>query len=104
MWDWAVWGALVVAICSGIAGLALVVVRVVEALRALGAVRRSATQALGAITAKAELTATKAEAAGDTRELQETVARIRVSLARVAILRAALERADAQLGWVRVLL
>ena len=104
MWDWAVWGALAVAICSGIAGVALVVVRAFEALRTLGAVRRSLAKAIGAIATKAELTATKAEAAGDTQELQESVARLRVSLARVAILRAALERADKELGWVRVLL
>jgi len=104
MWDWAVWGALGVAICSGIAGLALVVVRTVEAVRTLGAVRRSVMRAIGTTTAKAELAAAKAEAAGDTQELQESVARLRVSLARIAILRAALERADEQLGWVRVLL
>ena len=104
MWDWAVWGALAVAICSGIAGVALVVARTLEALRTFGAVRARATRTLGALAVKAELTVAKAESTSDTRELQETVARLRGSLAQIAILRSALAKVDKQLGWVRVLL
>ena len=104
MWDWAVWGALVVAICSGIAGVALAATRTLEALRTFGRVRSRATEALRVLAAEAELAAAKAESAGDTRELQETTARLRGSIAQLAILRAALAKADEQLGWVRVLL
>ncbi len=104
MWDWAVWGALAVAICSGIAGIVLVFVRVRELVRRVKSVSSRAAKSLGAVTAKAELTATKAEEAGDTAELQASVARLRGGLAQLAILRAALARADEQLAWVRVLL
>ena len=104
MWDWAVWSALAVAICSGIAGIALVFARTREALRAFGAARTRAVEALGDLSAKAELAGAKAEAAGDTRELQESVARLRRSLAQLVILRAAIARVEEQLAWVRVLL
>jgi hypothetical protein len=104
VWDWAVWGALAVAICSGIAGIGLVFVRTRDVLRTLGAARTRAIRMLDELNAKAELAAAKAESAGDTRELQESIARLRRSLAQLAILRAALAKADKQLGWVRVLL
>jgi hypothetical protein len=104
MWDWAVWGALVVAICSGIFGIVVVLTRVREALRHAKSVHSRAVESLGVLAAKAELAATKAEAAGDTHELRASVARLRRSLTRLGILRAALARADAQLGWLRVLL
>ena len=104
MWDWAVWGALAIAICSGIAGVVLVLARVRIALRSVKSLRSGAVAGLGAIATKAELAAAKAESAGDTRELQETVARLRRSLAQLAVLRAALAKVEKQLGWVRVLL
>ena len=104
MWDWAVLGALAVAICSGIAGSALLVVRVLDAVRGLKRVRAGFVDRLGAVAAKAELTATKAESAGDTRELQETVIRLRRSLAQLAVLRAGVARVEQEFSWVRVLL
>jgi hypothetical protein len=104
VWDWAVWSALAVAICSGTAGVALFAMRALEAFRALRALSSRATWLLGELSAKTAPTATKAETAGDTRELEETIARLRGSLAQLAILKAALERADRELGWVRVLL
>ena len=104
MWDWAVWGALAVAICSGIAGIVLVFVRVRVALRSVKSLRSGAVAGLGSIAAKAELAAAKAEKAGDTRELQQSVARLRRSLAQLAVLRAAIDRVEKQFAWVRVLL
>jgi hypothetical protein len=94
----------VVAICSGIAGLALVGVRALEAFRAFRSVSERTGTALRDLSAKAELTAATAEKAADTSELQESVARLRGALAQLAVLKAALEKADQQLGWVRVLL
>ena len=104
MWDWVVFGALAVAICSGIAGIVLVVVRILAAVRGVKRVRSRIVDSLAALTAKAELAATKAEAAGDTQELQASVARLRGSLAQLAILRAAIAKVEAQFSWVRVLL
>ncbi|HUZ15792.1 MAG TPA: hypothetical protein VMU72_06390 [Gaiellaceae bacterium] len=104
MWDWAVWGALAVAICSGIAGVVLVFARVREALRRIKSLRSGAVACLGTLTRKAEVAAAKAESAGDTRELQESVARLRRSIAQLAILRAAIAEVEERLGWVRVIL
>jgi hypothetical protein len=104
MWDWAVWGALVVAICSGIAGIVVLSVRLREALRSVKRARSGAMESFGAVAAKAEVAAAKAESASDARELQESVARLRGSIAQLMILRAALAEVEEQLGWVRVLL
>ena len=104
MWDWVVWGALAVAICSGIAGSVLLFVRVIGVVRSVKRVRSRFGDSLRAVAMKAELTATKAESAGDTRELRETVIRLRRSLAQLAVLRAAIARVEEQLAWVRVLL
>ena len=104
MSDTTLWVALAVAICSGIAASVLLLVRVRETLRSAKRLRSRAVASLSAITAKAELAAAKAGAAGDTRELQASVARLRRSLARLAILRAAIAEVEAKLAWVRVLL
>ena len=105
MWDWAVWGALLVAICSVIAGIVVLFRRVRDALRNAKRVRSRAVASLDALEAKAELAAAKAERLdGDTRELQESVARLRGSIAQLAILRTALAEVDAEFGWIRVLL
>jgi hypothetical protein len=104
VWDWAVWGALLVAICSGIAGAILVATRARDVLRDFKRVNSCATKSLGDLVAKADLAATKAERAGDTQELQESVARLRGSIAQLMILRAALVEIDEQFGWIRVLL
>jgi hypothetical protein len=93
MWDWAIWSALAVGGSAGLAAIALLVRRILEAWRRLKAIRRHAADSLGELTAKAEQTAAKAEAAGDTAELQESVARLRVSVAQLAVLRAALDEA-----------
>lgn len=104
MWDWAAWGSLAVAICSGIAGVALVLTRVRTAWRSVKRAHSRAVANLDALTSKLELTEGKAESAVDTRELRESVARLRGSLAQLAVLRAALAEVEAQLGWIRVLL
>jgi len=104
VWDWAVWGALVVAICSGIAALVLLVRRVLEAFRSFKTAYSGGVAGLSSLAAKAEDTAAKAERAGDTCELREAVARLRGAIAQLTILRAALADADRQLWWVRALL
>ena len=104
MWDWAVWGAFAVAICSGIAGIVVLLRSVRDALRIVKRVRSLAVESLSSLGAKAEVAAAKAERAGDTQELEASVARLRGSLAQLAVLRAALEEVDRQFGWVRVLL
>ena len=104
MWDWAVWGALVVAICSTITGLVLAVTRTRDLLRDIKRVNSRAVESLGDLAAKAELAAAKAERVGDdTEALQESVARLRRSTAQLVILTAALDKVDKQFGWIRFL-
>ena len=104
MWDWVVWGALAVAICSAIAAMVLVLARVRDVLRSLKSLNARAVESLRALEAKAELAAAKLESATDMRELQASVARLRRSLARLAILRAAIAEVEAKFWLVRVLL
>jgi hypothetical protein len=100
MWDWAIWGALVLATAAGTATLVLLVVRAREAWRGLRRMKLDLVRALDEVGAKAGVTAEKVAAAGDTAEVAEAVGRLRVSLARLAVLRAALS--DAQLTFGRL--
>jgi hypothetical protein len=105
VWDWVVWGALAAAICSAIAGAVIVLKRVREVVRSGKRVYSSAAASLGALEAKAELAAIKAERVGEsTQELETSVARLRRSIAQIAVLRAALDEVDEQFGWIRVFL
>ena len=100
MWDWAIWGALTLAALAGVAALALLAVRAREAWREVKSIRRDVVHRLGELGAKGEATADKAAAAGDNAELQESLGRLRVSLARLAVLRGALEEAQVTFGRV----
>jgi hypothetical protein len=94
MWDWAIWGALIAAVPAGIAALALLAVRAREAWRGLKDARRDLVRRLDELAAKAETTAEKVAAAGDIPELEASLGRLRVSLARLAVLRSALDEAQ----------
>jgi hypothetical protein len=98
MWDWAIWGALIVAWLAGVAALVLVVRRSLTAWRKADEVRRDMVGRLDELTAKAEVTAERAAGAGDTAELQESVGRLQVSLAQLAVLTAALDEARITFG------
>ena len=104
MWDWAVWGALIVAICSTIAAIVPLLTRTRDLLRDFKRVNSRAVESLGELAAKAELAAAKAESVGgDTEGLEESVARLRRSIAQLVILTAALDKVDKQFGWIRLL-
>ena len=93
MWDWAIWTALILAFSAGIAALVLLVVRVLQAVRDLKRTRRRAVRRLDQVAANGEATAERLATAGDTAELQESLDRLRVSLARLGVLRNALDEA-----------
>jgi hypothetical protein len=100
-----VWGALAVAICSGIVGIVILFRRVREVVRNGTRVFSRATASLSVLEAKAELAAAKAESVGEkTLELEKSVARLRRSIAELAVLRGALAEVDEQFGWMRVFL
>ena len=100
MWDWAIWGSLIAVFLAGIAALALVVVRSRAAWRDVRYTGRDTVRRLDDLTVKAEATADRLETAGDTAELQESVGRLRVSLAKLAVLRDALDEVQDGVGRV----
>ena len=100
MWDWTIWAALAVAVLAGAGALALVALRALQAWRSVKAVRSGVAGGLDRLATAGAETAEKAAAAGDTVELQESVGRLRVSLARLAILREAVAEAQDVVGRV----
>jgi hypothetical protein len=104
MWDWAIWAGLAVGGLAGIAALVLLVVRTAGAWRTSRETWRALVGGLDEFSARAEAVADKIAAAGDTAELQESVGRLRASLARLAVLRAAIAEAQETFGHVTVLL
>jgi len=100
MSDWAIWGALIVVFLAGVTALALVVVRSLEAVRDFKRTRRRAARRLNEVAAKGEVLAARAESAGDTLELEASIARLRVSVARLAVLADALDEAQAPVARV----
>jgi hypothetical protein len=93
VWDWAIWAALILGAFAGFGALALLAVRVRDAWRSFEEARRTMIRGLEDLAASAEAVAEKAAAADGTVELEETLGRLHVSLARLAVLRAALDEA-----------
>jgi hypothetical protein len=100
MWDWAIWGALILAALAAIGALVLLAVRALGAWRNFKETRRDVIRRLDELAASGTATAEKVAASGDTAELQESLGRLRVSLARLAVLREAIAEAQDALGRV----
>jgi uncharacterized membrane-anchored protein YhcB (DUF1043 family) len=98
MWDWAIWTALIIGTLAGLGALGLLVARSLEAWRALQESRRTVVRELSDFSAKAEAAAEKLAAVDQTAELQESLARLRVSLARLAVLQDAIDEVDETVG------
>ena len=91
------------AICSAIAAIVVAALRIRDVLREFKRVNSRAVASIGDLAAKADLAASKAERVGDdTQALQESVARLRGSIAQLLVLRAALAEVGEQFGWIRV--
>ncbi len=104
MWDWAIWAALILVAVAGILALVLLALRVRDAWRSFDETRRTMIRGLDALATSAEAVAEKAAVAGDFAELEESVGRLRVSLAQLAVLRAALDEARVTFGPVAAFL
>jgi hypothetical protein len=98
VWDWAIWAGLILGTLAGIAALALLAVRTLEAWRAVKETHGAVVGGLNDFAGRAEAVADRLDTAGDTAELQESLARLRVSLARLAVLRAAIDEVDDMVG------
>jgi hypothetical protein len=93
MWDWAIWAALILVAVAGIAALGLLALRLRDAWRSFDETRRTMIRGLDSLATNAGAVAEKAAVAGDFAELEESVGRLRVSLAQLAVLRGALDEA-----------
>jgi hypothetical protein len=101
MADWAIWAALIVLVLAGFAGLALFVVRARQAWRDARDTSPEVLRRLDEFSHKAEAVAEKlAATSNSTAELEGSVERLRVSLAQLAFLRAALDEATGTVGRV----
>jgi hypothetical protein len=101
MWDRAIWGALIVVALAGTAALALFALRTRQAWRDARDTPRDVLSRLDDFSGKAEAVAEKVTAGSDTTgELEASVERLRVSLAQLAVLRAALDEATGTVGRV----
>ena len=96
--DWAIYAALAVGFLAVTAGLVFLVVRALTAWRAFKRLRRHLNRELGRLADLSEHTAESAARALDTSELDASLARLRVALARFALLREAIDETTGTFG------
>jgi len=95
MWDALVYAALGAGVLATLAALVLLAVRVLQAWRSFKRMRRHVFRELDLVAEKAEATVATLESVSDTAELDRSLARLRRSLAELAVLRAAWDEATA---------
>ena len=103
MWNWAIYGALIVGFLAGTGALARLAVRALAAWRGLKRLRRGLGRELERLADLGDATADKLGTATDTATLDSSLSRLRVDLARFAILRQALDEAKdtfTRLAWI----
>jgi hypothetical protein len=98
--NWVVYAALILGFLAVAAGLVFLGVRLLEAWRAFKRLRRHLARELERLADLGERTAERAARALDTSELDASVARLRVALARFALLREAIDEATGTFGRV----
>jgi len=91
VWNWANYGALILGFLAVSGAGALVVVRALRAWRALRRLRRGIAGELNRLADLGEATADKLGTATDTAKLDASISRLRVDLARFAVLRQAID-------------
>lgn len=89
--DWAIYGALVFGAIATLAAAVYLTVRVLQGWRTLKRFRRHLGRSLQDLADKAEHTGELVEGVSDQRELEETLSSLRVALAKLAVLRAAVD-------------
>src|SRR5947208_1353498 len=89
--DWTIYAALAVGLAAAAAAAAFFVVRALRAWRDLKRFRRDLGKELDRLADLGEATVQKLETATDRQELDESLSRLRVTLARFAVLRASLD-------------
>jgi hypothetical protein len=103
VWNWAIYGALIVGFLAAFGALALLLVRALDAWRAFKRLRRGIGRELERLADLGDATADKLGTATDTAKVQASLSRLRVDLARFAVLRQALDEAQdtfKRLAWI----
>jgi hypothetical protein len=100
MADWALYAAVILAVLSAISALVYAVTQVLHAWRAVKSLRRNALQGVDRLVQLADEAAAKAEHAADSKLLQTKLSHLRVTLARFAVLRQALDEVSGTVGRV----
>ena len=95
MWNWAIYGALLAAALLVAGAFALLIVRVLQGWRDVKRLRRHVFRDLDRLFERVETFAQKATKVADTSRLETSFARLRQSLARLDVLRDALDEATA---------
>jgi len=95
VFEWLIYAALIAAFVAVVASAARLVVRVSHTWRGFKRLRRQLVKELDRLTLAADMLAAKAEKTGDMERLEESLARLRVSLARVQVLRNAMDEVEA---------
>ena len=92
--DWAIYGALIAALIGLGAAVVFLVVRALQGWRTFKRFRRQLGRSLAALATRAEHTGEIVERISDRSATEQSLARLRVSLARLNVLRATID--DAQ--------
>ena len=98
MADWAIYAAIGLAALSAISALAYVIAQSLLAWRAFKRLRRHAFREIDRVLTLTEAAAAKSERLAEGTRLQESLARFRVTLARFAILRQAVDEVTDSVG------
>ena len=96
--DWTIWTALIVGALAVLGALAYLAVRILQGWRSFKRFRRHLAKELGRLADAGERAAEAAARATDTTDLDQSVRRLRVTLARFAVLREALDEATGAVG------
>ena len=94
MFEWLIYAALIAAFVAVVVAAVRLVVRVSHTWRGFKRLRRQLVKELDRLTLAADMLAAKAEKTGDMERLDESLARLRVSLARVQVLRNAMDEVE----------
>jgi hypothetical protein len=91
MWSWVVYGALVASFLAVAGAVGYLVSRVLHIWRTVKHLRRGLGRELNRLADLGEATVEKTAAASDSARLDASLARLRVTLARLAVLRSAVD-------------
>ena len=96
--DWTIWTALIVGGPAVLAALGYLGVRILQGWRTVKRFRRHLGKELAQLADAGERTAEAAARATDTTELDRSLSRLRITLARFTVLREALDEATGAAG------